>query len=78
MDDRIKGVLGAVFRLEPTAIGEDFSSESLAAWDSLKHIQVVVALEQEFGVEFEDEEIPLLLSLRGIQNALRAKLGVPS
>jgi acyl carrier protein len=77
MDDRIRDVLSAVFRLDPAGIGEDLSSDTLAAWDSLKHMQVVVALEQEFGVEFEDEEIPRLLSFRGIRTALRARQTAP-
>jgi acyl carrier protein len=77
MDDRIRDVLSAVFRLNPTAIGEDLSSQGLAAWDSLKHMQVVVALEQEFGVEFEDAEIPRLLSFRGIRDVLRGKAPTP-
>ena len=76
MDDRIRDVLSAVFRLAPAAIGEDLSSDSLEAWDSLKHMQVVVALEQEFGVEFEDEEIPRLLSFRGIRDTLLGKPGL--
>jgi acyl carrier protein len=75
MDERIRDVLSAVFRLAPAAIGEDLSSDSLDAWDSLKHMQVVVALEQEFGVEFEDEEIPRLLSFRGIRDTLLSKPG---
>jgi acyl carrier protein len=75
MDDRIKDVLSAVFRLDPADIDDGTSSDSVESWDSLKHMQVVVALEQEFEVEFEDEEIPNLLSFPGIREVLKAKLG---
>jgi acyl carrier protein len=35
----------------------------LGNWDSLKHINAVLALEQEFGVHFELEEFVLLDSV---------------
>jgi acyl carrier protein len=31
-----------------------------AAWDSLKHMQIVFAIEEKFGVRFSEEQIPRL------------------
>ena len=36
---------------------------NVAAWDSLKHIQIVFAVEEAFGVQFSEEQIPRLDSL---------------
>ena len=49
----IEGVLGlAQGSLSPTMTKED-----VPQWDSLRHMQVVVALEDEFDISFTDEEL---------------------
>lgn len=42
-------------------------------WDSLKHIQIVFAVEEKFGVQFTEEEIPLLDSLATIEKNLKRR-----
>ena len=34
-----------------------FMREHLAAWDSLKHLEIVFALEEEFGIRFTAEQV---------------------
>ena len=40
--------------------------------DSVSLLELVVGIEEEFGVEFEDEQIAELMSVRGIRRALEA------
>ena len=47
--------------------------ETVPEWDSLKHIEIVFALEDRFGVEFSDAEIPALVSDEAIVRALAAR-----
>jgi acyl carrier protein len=42
-----------------------------SGWDSLKHIQIVFAVEEKFSVQFKEEEIPALDSLAKIQAQLK-------
>ena len=39
------------------------SPETVPNWDSLQHLNLVLALEQEFQVQFTPEEIEQLLSV---------------
>lgn len=39
------------------------SPDTIETWDSIQHLNLVMALEQEFGVQFEPEEIEQLLSV---------------
>jgi len=57
MEDRIKKVMANVFGVSPGDIDEASSPDTIEAWDSLRHMQMVLALEQEFGVEFDDARI---------------------
>ena len=57
VQNRIKNVMSAVFELPVNQITDDSSPDTIASWDSLKHINLVVALEEEFEVEFTDDDI---------------------
>jgi len=50
------------------------SRDSLDEWDSIKHLYVMLALEEEFSVEFSEEEFTGLAARRLLQ-AIAAKTG---
>jgi acyl carrier protein len=39
------------------------SPDTISTWDSLQHLNLVLALEQEFRIEFTPEEIEQILSV---------------
>ncbi len=47
--------------------------DTLEQWDSLKHMSLVIALEEEFGVQFDEEEIVKMLSFPLIKETLSSK-----
>jgi len=64
MEDRIKIVISQVLNISPSEITDDFTRDSADNWDSINQLTIVVALEEEFGVEFNDEQISQLLSFK--------------
>ena len=57
MESRIKKVMSNVFNIDVDSINKDTSPDNVENWDSLKHMNLIVALEEEFEFEFEDQEI---------------------
>ncbi len=53
---KIKEVMAAVLEVDPSAISEDASMDSIESWNSLRQMSLVLALEEEFGVSFPDED----------------------
>lgn len=53
---KIKEVMAAVLDVDPSTIGEDASMDSIESWNSLRQMSLVLALEEEFGVCFPDED----------------------
>jgi acyl carrier protein len=66
LKDRIIAVLQKVFELEQ--IDENASQQTIEKWDSLGHLNLIVALEEEFDVSFEPEEIAEMISVQIIIN----------
>ena len=69
--ERIKIVMSAVFEIPVKQIKDDSSPETIGSWDSLKHMNLVVALEEEFGITFDDQEIYEMLNYSLILNIIR-------
>jgi acyl carrier protein len=61
-EDALKQVMAAVLRVPQAEIGPDSSTDTIPAWDSLRHMNLVLALEQEFGVSIPDEDAANLSS----------------
>ena len=62
LDDRLRAVCASVFNVEPARLADDASPESIPEWDSLSHLTMVLAVEAEFGVAFDADEISTLNS----------------
>lgn len=45
------------------------SHDTLAQWDSLKHIEVIFAVEDELNIQFSEEILPSLSSVATIVDA---------
>lgn len=74
ISNRIKKVMGDVFGMDPARIGDETSPDDIGQWDSLRHMMLVAALEEEFDIRLPDESIPELLNFRQIESHLRALL----
>ncbi len=53
------------------ALPADPSNETIAGWDSLHHLELMLALEMEFGVQLSSDVMPTLLSADAIEDCLR-------
>ncbi len=73
VDERVAGVLSEVLQLPATKITDDLAMQDLEAWDSLKHMELIVSLEETFGQQFTFDEIVAMRSVREIKRVLRAK-----
>jgi len=68
---KLKELMARVFGVEVTAIGDDASPDTIENWDSLRHMNLVLALEEEFGIELTDEQTVEILSYQLIKIVLR-------
>jgi acyl carrier protein len=55
-EDKLKRLVANVLELEPEDIGADTSMDTVEQWDSLRHLTLVLAIEDEFGISVPDEE----------------------
>ena len=73
LEDRVAGVMAAVLNMDAASIDESTSVETTENWDSLKHMNLVVALEEEFDLEFDDDEIMDMTDFQAITSLVADK-----
>ena len=64
---KIKQVMSAVFEIPLESISDDSSYDNIENWDSLRHLNLILALEEEFEVSIPDEEVGNLVNYKLIE-----------
>lgn len=55
--ERLNVIFRDVFDDEDLEVTAETNSDSIEDWDSLEHINLVVAIEKEFGLKFSMDEV---------------------
>lgn len=71
---RVQRILADILQIPAEQITPESSPDIIENWDSMNHLSLVLALEQEFGVHFVPEEIGQLSSVEVIVKLLEEKL----
>lgn len=71
MENRIKKVMSDVFNIDVNSIGMESSPDNIENWDSLKHMNLIIALEEEFNIELNDDDIIEMLNYKLIVEILK-------
>lgn len=69
-EDVLKKVMAAMLNVDVTTINEDSSMDNVASWDSLRHMNLVLSLEEEFKVIIPDEDAGTITSYKLIKLVL--------
>jgi acyl carrier protein len=68
--DEVQQTVAEVFALDAAEVSAESSAESIPAWDSLGHLNLILALEQRFDISFDPEEVPKLTSVAALAEAV--------
>lgn len=73
--DKIIEVVCRVFALPRDIVAGGVRPDQVENWNSEKHVELVVALEDEFGCFFEPEEVPELTTLEQMEAIIGGHVG---
>jgi acyl carrier protein len=75
LEDKLLQVLSSILNVPRESLSLDSSRKTVEAWDSLKHMYVMLALEEEFRIQFNDREIASLDTVSSLAEAIMVKTG---
>ena len=73
--DRVRTVAAREFNVDAATLSAASEAADVSGWDSSTHLVLMMALEDEFGVSFELDEVTELTTIGGIADAIDARTG---
>lgn len=74
VEQTIKELMSIVLNTDAAKIDDSTSMDNTPGWDSANHINLVLALEEEFSISFEVSEFELMVSFFDIVQVVGAKI----
>ena len=71
--DRLFSVMIDVLEVDESQINIDTSPETIAEWDSMKHMLLLVAIEEEFEFRLTDDDMTQCISSESILDVINNK-----
>ena len=69
-ENALKQVMATLLNVDASAIDQEASMDTIPSWDSLRHMNLVLALEEEFKVSIPDEDAGNITSYKLIKLVL--------
>ena len=63
MNAKLVEIVAELFDLEPAAVDDALTPEDVELWDSMNHLRLVSAVEEEFQIKLSMQEIESIRSL---------------
>ncbi|MEO1065974.1 MAG: acyl carrier protein [Pseudomonadota bacterium] len=66
-------IVGSVLNIDPNELTDESNGQNTAGWDSLRHIELMLAVETAFGVHFTMPEMASMQNLGDMRKLLVQK-----
>lgn len=72
---RVNEIFREIFDDENLIVTSETTSKDIEGWDSLVHVNLVIAIEKEFGIKFKMEEFMTLKNVGAMVDLIGKYLG---
>ena len=69
----LRDIVADTLEISPDDVTAETSTDSVEAWDSFRHLQLVLSVEGEYGVQLDPQQVPELTTVGKLQAALEQK-----
>lgn len=72
--EKLTDVFREVFDDETIVIHDDMTADDVDSWDSLSHVNLIIAIELAFDIEFKQNEIQNFANVGELKQSIESKL----
>jgi acyl carrier protein len=73
-EEKLRAVVASMLELDSADIGPATSTDTVDHWDSVRHMNLIIALESAFDITIPDEEVASLTSYPIIKAVVEEQL----
>jgi acyl carrier protein len=74
ISDKLKGLILSELNLSEFDLKEETVANEVPGWDSLKHLNIILAIEKGYSVKFKGMEIMKIQNIGSLQKLIDSKL----
>lgn len=74
---KLEEVFQEVFGDDGIRLSPETTADDIEGWDSLSHVNLMIAVELEFGIEFKQREIVSFANVGELADCIQRKLALP-
>jgi len=73
MTEKLKQIMSNIFEINEDEVTDESSIDNVENWDSLRHLDLILSIEETFNVSVSEEEMVEMISFADIKHILRDK-----
>jgi acyl carrier protein len=74
IEQKLKQIFSIIFDISEELVDDNFSMKSSENWDSINQLNLILSIEEEFGIFFNDTEVPSLISFTAVKEVVLSKI----
>lgn len=74
LQDRLNRIFREVFDDDDINIAPEMTANDIDGWDSLSHVNLIVAIEIHFNIRFSQKELLTFKNVGDLLNSIRSKI----
>jgi acyl carrier protein len=74
LQDRLNRIFCEVFDDDDIRITPEMTANDVDGWDSLSHVNLIVAIESKFNIRFSQKELLTFKNVGGLLSSIRSKI----
>jgi acyl carrier protein len=75
--EQVRNVASDIFGIPANKITAESSPETIENWDSMQHLNLVLAIEEKFGVQLEPEDIEQMKNIGAVAKLVEKLQSAP-
>ena len=72
MEESIKEMVSEVFGIDEEDVTPDTSPETIDNWDSMNHLKLVTAIEEEFSINLTMDEVESITNVKTLMDVVQS------
>ncbi|MBM3888727.1 MAG: acyl carrier protein [Verrucomicrobia bacterium] len=73
--EKLNGIFRTVFDNDEINIQPEMTANDVDGWDSLSHVNLILAVEKGFGIKFNQRELLTFKNVGDLLRSIESKLG---
>lgn len=74
MEEKVLEIMSKTFNIDISLLSDKTSKKDLSQWDSMSHLNLIVDIENDFNINFSNEEIITIIDFKSLLKIIKNKI----